>query len=72
MLDYLICIRTSQSQVNNNMPLRSVNLVIECIDYLIGVNLKYSLEGRNSLALYDNAVQFQTFSDFAVGKIGAF
>ena len=35
MLDYLICIRTSESQVNKNMPLRSVNLVIESIDYLI-------------------------------------
>ena len=38
MLDYLICIRTSQSQVNNNMPLRSVNLAIKCIDYLISDN----------------------------------
>ena len=35
LFDYLICIRTSKNHANNNMPLRSVNLVIECIDHLI-------------------------------------
>ena len=52
LFGYLICIWTSQSQVNNNMPLRSVNLVIECLPD--NGNLKYLLEGRNSWALYDN------------------
>ena len=35
LLDYLICIRTSERKVNDNMPLQSVNLVIECNEYLI-------------------------------------
>ena len=72
LLDYLICIRTSQSQVNNNMPSRSVNLVIECIDYLItgikSTNRKVEIAGHYTIIKFN----FRHFQIFQLEKLALF